>query len=314
MAEGGERIERATWRALGTSVDVLVVDAPVRPAREAVEALLEDVDATCSTFRTDSELAELNRRAGEPVELSPLLADALAAALRGAVLTDGLCDPTVGRALHRLGYDGDFATALAASAPILLRLERVPGWRTVRLDLEHRTVRVPRGVALDLGATGKAFAADLAARAALEAMGGGGVLVNLGGDLAIGGSPPREGWRVLAAEDSSVPPDAGGEVVALWGGALATSSTIVRRWRRASIVVHHLIDPRTGLPAVSPWRTVSVIAGSCLDANAASTAALVLGTEGPAWLERVGLAGRFVGSDGSAVRVGTWPQPVASAA
>jgi thiamine biosynthesis lipoprotein len=80
------------------------------------------------------------------------------------------------------------------------------------------------------------------------------------------------------------------------------------------VVVHHLIDPRTGLPARSPWRTVSVAAATCVDANAAATAALIRGENGPAWLERIGLAGRLVADDGRVVRVGGWPMPTKAVA
>ncbi|HEX2625691.1 MAG TPA: FAD:protein FMN transferase, partial [Candidatus Limnocylindrales bacterium] len=176
-----------------------------------------------------------------------------------------------------------------------------------------RTIRVPAGVELDLGSTGKALAADLAAKAAVEAMGRGGVLVSLGGDLAIAGDVPEGGWPILAADDSSTAPRRSGEIIAIRGGAMATSSTTVRTWRRASVVVHHLIDPRTGIPARSPWRTVSVTAATCVDANAAATAALIRGDDGPAWLDGLGLAARFVSIAGAVVRVGGWPAPEAAA-
>jgi thiamine biosynthesis lipoprotein len=308
-------IRVATWRALGTNANLLVTGDLDR-AREAVEVLLAEVDRTYSRFRPDSELMEVNRRAGETVAISALLARAVGAAIRAAQLTDGLCDPTIGEALLRIGYDDDFSVIAASGNPIELRLERVPGWRTLRFDSAVRTLLAPRGVSIDLGSTGKALAADLAAEAAVEAMGGGGALVSLGGDLAIAGAVPPDGWQVRIAEDSTLPPDAAlpgqaTEVVTLRTGALATSSTMVRRWRRGRVTVHHLIDPRTGLPARSPWRTVSVAAATCVDANAAATASLIRGEDGPAWLDRLGIAARFVRTSGRVVRAGDWPEPAA---
>jgi thiamine biosynthesis lipoprotein len=313
-------IQSTTWPALGTNADLLVTGDLDR-ARAAVEAVLGEVDATYSRFRADSELMELNRRSGETVALSPLLARAIGAAIRAAQLTDGLCDPTIGQALLRIGYDDDFSVAAASGAPIELRVERAPGWRTLRFDANAQTIRAPEGVSIDLGSTGKALAADLAAEAAVAAMdggrgAGGGALVSLGGDLAIAGAVPVDGWHVRIAEDSTLPPDAmvpgqPAEVVTIRAGALATSSTTVRQWRRGSVTVHHLIDPRTGLPARSPWRTVSVAAATCVDANAAATAALIRGDDGPAWLERLGLASRFVRASGSVVRVAHWPAAAA---
>jgi thiamine biosynthesis lipoprotein len=314
-------IRNVSWRALGTHADLLVTGDLDR-ARTAVEAVLADVDGTYSRFRTDSELTAVNRHAGETVVVSPLLARAIGAAIRAAEVTDGLCDPTVGQALLRIGYDADFALIAASSAPIELRLERAPGWRTLRFDAEARTLMTPRGVSIDLGSTGKALAADLAAEAAVTAMhrdgagGNEGALVSLGGDLAVAGAVPDDGWQVRIAEDSTLAPDAiipgePAEVVTIRGGAIATSSTTVRQWRRGRIDVHHLIDPRTGLPARSPWRTVSVAAASCVDANAAATAALIRGDDAPAWLDGLGLAARFVDTDGRIVRVAGWPEPAA---
>jgi thiamine biosynthesis lipoprotein len=130
-------------------------------ARAAVEAELAAIDAACSRFRADSELTRINRAAGRPTHVSPLLAEALAAALRAARLTGGAVDPTVGRAVIAAGYDRDFAVLRPSAQPGAVR---VPGWRVVRLDPD-RTIRMPAGVTLDLGATAKALAADRAARA-----------------------------------------------------------------------------------------------------------------------------------------------------
>lgn len=310
VAAAGDRsseVASTSWRALGTRVDLLTVRGDLERARRAVEEVLVAVDATYSRFRPDSELVAVNARAGTTLTLSPLLATALATAIRAARLTDGLCDPTVGTALHRIGYDDDFARIVERGEPVVLRLERIPGWRTLRFDEAARTLWAPSGVELDLGSTGKALAADLAVAAAIDAMGEGGALVSLGGDLAVAGEVPDGGWRVLAADDSATSSQADGEVIAVRSGGVATSSTRVRRWQRGSVALHHLIDPRTGLPAVTPWRTVSVAAASCVDANAAATAGTILGEPAPAWIEGLGLPARFVRDDGSIVRVAGWP-------
>lgn len=304
----------ASWRALGTNADLLVTGGDLDGARTAVEATLGEIDATYSRFRSDSELMEVNRRAGETVALSPLLARAIEAAIRAAQLTDGLCDPTIGESLLRIGYDDDFSVIAAGSGPIEVKLERAPGWQTLQFDAGARTIRAPRGVIIDLGSTGKALASDLAAEAAVAAMGRGGALVSLGGDIAIAGRVPTDGWHIRIAEDSSLPPNAivagdPAEVVQIREGAIATSSTMVRRWTRGRVTVHHLIDPRTGVPARSPWRTVSVAAATCTDANAAATAALIRGEDAPEWLASLGLAARFVRNSGHIERVGGWPAP-----
>ena len=297
-----------SWRALGTSVHVLVSDeAWAREACEAVETVLDEVDRTYSRFRPDSELSRVNAAAGTRRAVSPLFLMALEAALRTAEMTGGAVDPTIGRAIRLAGYDADFDRIATRAGPIELRAEPIAGWRAVSLDRSDRSIRVPAGVELDLGSSGKALAADLGAAAALRAMGSGGVLVSLGGDIATAGVPPPGGWRVLVSEDSDTRPDSDGEVVAIQGGALATSSTTVRRWSRGGVELHHLIDPATGLPARGPWRTATAVAATCVDANAVATAAIILGAAASAWIARVQIPVRLVTIDGRVRRVGAWP-------
>jgi thiamine biosynthesis lipoprotein len=238
--------------------------------------------------------------------VSELLVELVATSLRVARATDGAVDPTVGSAMRTLGYDDDFARVAGGAGPIRLRPRAIPGWRRVELDSTACELRLPAGVELDLGATAKAFAADRAARAAAGAAGCG-VLVSLGGDLAISGPAPEGGWPVLVADDHEAPPDAPGQTVFLTAGALATSSTTVRRWRRGDRVLHHILDPTTGLPAHERWRTVSVGAATCVDANGAATAAIVWGDRALPWLTSQGLPARLVGPDGAVVTVAGWP-------
>ena len=167
-------------------------------------------------------------------------------------------------------------------------------------------MRVPPGVELDLGATAKALAADRAAQAIAEETGTG-TLVSLGGDLAVSGEPPPGGWCVRIADDHRTAPDSNGPRVLVTTGGLATSSTAVRSWQTDRGPAHHLLDPASGLPADGPWRTVSVAANSCVEANVASTAAIILGHDAPAWLARRGLPARLAGRDGSVSYVADWP-------
>lgn len=295
-------------RALGTLMRV-VVTRPERLviAKAAADKVIGAMDEAASRFRDESELSRLNRQTGKAVQVSALLAQALAAGLRGARLTDGAVDPTVGSAVRLAGYDRDFDSISADGSPIQLSLSRVPGWQAVDFDEATRTVRVPQGVEIDLGATAKALAADLAAAAASMAIGAGGVLVSLGGDIAVAGEPPLEGWAVQTSEDSNSRIDEDEETITIQSGGIATSSTIVRRWTRGGVELHHIIDPATGLPAVGPWRTVSVVAGNCVDANIASTAAIVMGDSAITWLAANRLPARLVDRDGNVRRVSGWP-------
>ena len=310
-APTGASAAGAAWEALGTGI-VLRVTAPasLAAARAAVEGELAAIDLACSRFRADSELTRLNAAAGRRTRVSPLLAEAIELALRGAVLTGGDVDPTVGRALELAGYDRDWQLleppgSEPAPAPVL-RARVLPGWRAVALDRERGTVSIPAGVHLDLGASAKAWAADRAADAAASA-GGCGALVAVGGDIAIAGPGPAAGWQVRVTDDHRSDASAPGQSIRVASGGVATSSTAVRRWRHEGATMHHIIDPRTGAPVRGPWRTVSVAAASCADANIAATAALVRGEDAPAWLASRLLPARLAGWRGELVTVAGWP-------
>ena len=300
----------AGWTALGCWVHLVVTDrAALDAARSMLAADLADLDAACSRFRADSELVALDRAQGRPVRLSPLLANAVAVALRAAELTDGDVDPTVGEAIVAAGYDRDFSLVPPDGPALKLVVKAVPGWRQVRLDPASRTLAMPAGVRLDLGATAKAWAADRAA-ARIAAELGGGVLVGLGGDIAVAGQAPPGGWRIRVQDVTGRPEEVPGgpsTVVAITSGGLATSSTTARRWRRGGSVLHHILDPRTGLPPAPVWRTISVTAATCADANAASTAAIIRGAQAPGWLAATGLPARLVDVSGRVATVAGWP-------
>ena len=295
----------ATFDAIGVLNQVTVdepgaLDEALRIATREVAAL----DRACSRFRDDSELSRLNRGGGGTFAASRLLFDALEAAVRAASATGGLVDPTVGASLSALGWDRDFAqVVIRPHAQERFGLVPAAGWRSIHLDAAGRRVRIPVGVELDLGATAKAFAADRIATQ-IAAATGARVLVTLGGDLAVRGAPPG-GWSVLVTDDHRR--GTSGQLVAIADGGLATSSTSVRRWRYGTHEVHHIVDPMTGAPAAECWRTVSVAAATCLDANTASTAAVLRGPDAPAWLEARNLPARLVAADGAVVSVAGWP-------
>jgi thiamine biosynthesis lipoprotein ApbE len=327
MLTGAREPASASWGALGTSVVLKLTDpGALAHARRIVEQHLQEIDRACSRFRADSELARLNARAGASVRVGPLLLQAVEVALRAARLTDGDVDPALGEALVIAGYDRDYALlehpaperedgapkrgaqkapAGGRSAPRVLA-RRTAGWHTIAIDHERSTIRTGRGVRLDLGATAKALAADRAAHSAHEATGAG-VLVSLGGDIALAGPGPPCGWRVFVTDDHRSDLDAEGQTISISSGGLATSSTTTRRWIHDGQRMHHIIDPATNAPVESTWRTVSVAASTCVDANIASTAALVRGGSCVVWLAKSGLPARLVAQDGRVLRVSGWP-------
>jgi thiamine biosynthesis lipoprotein len=300
-------VRRASWQSIGTKVDLLVVGGDVRAAKQAVAEQLQAADAAFSRFRSDSELRRI-QASHVRTRVSPLLAAAIEAALRGARLTDGLVDPTVGRVMRLTGYDRDFPLLASGDdmAPVFVA-EPVAGWRAISWDTQTSELRIPEDVELDFGSTGKALIADLGAPLALKASEARGILLSIGGDLATAGEPPAGGWRIAMSENSLTAPDSVDDIAVIQGGALATSSTTVRRWLGGQTVVHHIIDPRTGRPASGPWRTASVVAASCVDANICATAAIVSGSDAIGWLDRQRVSARLVARDGQVQTTGGWP-------
>ncbi len=306
------------WPAIGCDVRVVTDAEALEAACRIVAAEVDALDRAASRFRDDSDLARVNAGSGRPVRVGALLLDALRVALDAARRTDGDVDPTLGGALVDLGYDRTFTRVPASGPAITVSARRTASWRQVDVDHAAGTVTVPDGVRLDLGATAKAFGADRAAAAVHDVLGVG-VLVSLGGDIAVAGEPPvlpEPGGRLVAGwpvrvQDRPGPldavPDGPTSVVLLAGGGLATSSVTARRWARGGQEIHHVLDPRTSMPAVTPWRTVSVAAPSCVDANVATTAAIVRGGGAVEWLTSLGVPARLVGLDGRVRVLGAWP-------
>ncbi len=291
------------WTRWTTGMHLLVTDATVLPrARAIVDAELDAIEDAASRFRPDSEICALASAEGAKTPVSRVLADLIEAALTAARLTAGDVDPTVGRAMVALGYDRDI-DQLDPATPRLASVTFGADWSMI--DFDGRSVRLPAGVLLDLGATAKAVAADRCAHRVFAETGSG-VLVNLGGDLTTAGPAPDGGWHVLVQDTDEDPPC----TVALGSGTgLATSSTRRRQWRHNGELVHHIVDPRTGRSAEPVWRNVSVAAADCLTANAISTAAIIRGHRAPNWIAQLGIPARFVDRDGAVRTVGGWPQP-----
>jgi thiamine biosynthesis lipoprotein len=299
---------RVRFGAMGTTVSVLLPERQADAGSAAVRDLFVRWEGALSRFLPESELASLNRHAGEPVAVSPLLYEVIVTALKAAQATDGLYDPTLLRQLMVLGYDRSFAT-LPPQVPAAAELPGPGGgWRRIAIDHSHRRVTLPAGVGLDLGGIAKGMAVD-AAVSCLRTLGADAALVNAGGDLAVHGClPGGTAWPVMV-EGRAAP-----QVVFLQRGALASSGIARRHWQQGQQGRHHLLDPRTGLPAQSDLSAVTVVAARCVQAEVVATAAFVLGPEeGARFLQERGLAGWLAREDRLGQAVGAWPAPVEDA-
>jgi thiamine biosynthesis lipoprotein len=306
-ASGRPTLTARSFHAIGTTATVVVQDERAADAAARILAAeLDALDRACSRFREDSELQVVHARAGTPVEVGELLFEALRVAVDAAERTGGAVDPTVGNAIAALGYDADLDEVLARPPAPPAALGRVAGYAHVQLNAADRTVRIPRGVRLDLGSTAKALAADRAAARIAQDLGDG-ALVSLGGDVAVFGTAPPGGWSVGIARESATPADEVDQVVAITHGGLASSATSVRTWKAGDRDVHHILDPRTGDAAAPYWVLVSATGASCVDANLVTTAAIVWGPEALDRLAGFEQSVRLVRADGEVFSVNGWP-------
>lgn len=285
----------ARWRAWSTDVELTITVPPLLDeAVRLCRAVMASVDGACSRYRTDSELSRFTRSGVARTHVSHELGDLLRDALVAAELTDGLVDPTLGYRLAQL--DGPMLT-------VPVSVSRRLGWTDVAL--EDGVLTAPPGTAFDLGAIGKASAADRAVRTIGGELGPEvGVLVGIGGDLASSIEQPEGGWQVLVQDSPGDPAD---RVALTAGAALATSSTQHRRYRDGGRLVAHILDPRSLDPVQSPWRTVTCAAVTCVEANAYATAAVILGHEALPWLAARRVPARLVDQQYRVTTTEGWP-------
>jgi len=286
---------------------------PDRLLDDAVR-FVDHLEATWSRFRVDSELTRINRHAGVAVPVSPATLDLVALAVAAWERTGGRFDPTVGDAVIAAGYDRSFDDVGLDGPPATTGPTRVPGCAGIVVDHAGGTVTVPAGVRLDLGGIGKGRAADLTATRLVES-GALGALVDLGGDVrTIGVAPAADQW-VITVEDPDSPDAAllglsiagaphGGASSSVGGGAVATSTTLRRRWQGPDGPAHHLIDPATARPSTSGVVLATVVAADAAWAEIFAKAALLAGAhDGAALIAGAGLAGLLVTDDRHGQRV-----------
>ncbi len=302
---GHESVVRASFQALGTDVSVAVI----RPADLAeslghVQAVMDRVDRSLSRFRRDSELCVLETRTGAPCAVSPLFWEACMLAGSAFEATHGWFDVTVRDAVEAAGYDRSIELIERDGPGPDRDVALGSRWSSIQFDSAAHTILLPPGVGLDFGGIGKGLAVDLAIRTMPKSVAG--VCVNAGGDIAVTGRPPDGGWAIGIAADTVADEHA---QVALHAGALATSGLGRRQWARNGQLLHHLINPHSRRPGVSSWRSVTVAAATCTAAEVAAKVAWLMGDEGPAWIEQLGLTGCFLGMDGSVQYLQGWPAP-----
>lgn len=296
------------WSCLVRVTLATGTDGDLVAANRVVQGLMDDVARAASRFRDDSDLSRVNAAAGTLVPVAPLTVELVDVALDAARRTHGAVDPTVGAHLLDAGYVEDIEVVRAGRQTAAALPSARASWSSVTVDRELGRVGVPAGLRLDLGATAKAWTADEAARRVLARLGHA-CLVEIGGDLAVAGTPPQP-WRVDVSEVAGGP----AYRIDLTYGGLATSSVLARSWSSGRGAEHHVIDPRTSLPTTGPVRTATVWAASAVAANTLSTASLVWGESAAPMLREAGADARLVDRSGRVTAVGAWPRDERSVA
>jgi FAD:protein FMN transferase len=258
------------FHAMGSDAHVIVVDGAPGLA-EYARTRIDGLESRWSRFRRDSEVSELNRRAGEAVRVSADTRLLVRRALDAWKLTGGLFDPTVLGDVLRAGYDRSFDArtpfACAGSSDLSLG--------AADIELDDDTVRLPAGTGFDPGGLGKGLAADLLVHE-LHDRGAAGACVNLGGDLRVAGTGPNGGdWTIALNHPATAAPLGR---VGVRDGGVATSTTLCRRWHVEGQLRHHIIDPTTGRPGTSDITFAAVVAGSTWAAEALAKAIVLRGT------------------------------------
>lgn len=278
-------MKRLEFHAMGSRM-LAILDSSSPAAGSVLQNVpgwFEQWEQALSRFRLDSELSLLNRSEGQPVSVSDTLWDVFHAARQAEQDTDGLVRPTVLDALLQAGYDRSFDRLPPFRQPETAGVLELPTrTTTIAWDETTRTICLPEGVHLDFGGVAKGWAAE---KAAGHLKHYGPALVDAGGDIAI--SAPRPGgqpWPIGIRDPFQ--PENHFETLLIKYGGVATSGIDYHRWQQGGQWNHHIIDPRSGLPADTDLLTVTVVAQDAIRAEAAAKAVLILGSAaGMDWLE-----------------------------
>jgi thiamine biosynthesis lipoprotein len=286
-------IESRGMSAMGGRVTLTVVGGPSGLLDELASEV-DRLEVLWSRFLPHSELSRLNSADGAPMAVDPATIELIRAMQAGYIETGGAFDPTMLPALVAEGY----AVSFQHPGRVTTLAEGVrTGGDLASIEVDGTTVRLPRGMTLDSGGIGKGLAADLLAARALES-GASGAMIEIGGDLVALGEGPLDGTWSVGVEH---PDDAAQhvEIIRISSGAVATSGTRRRSWTADGETRHHLLDPRTLLPARTGLASATVVAGTGARAEVLTKVAFVPPEQGfLEWLPSRNAAGLIITTEG----------------
>ncbi len=269
-------IRERQFAAMGTAVHVVVIGGAPELVDAAVDRI-HQLESRWSRFQPDSEISRLNAANGQPVWVSADTLQLIEKSIQAWRFTRGRFDPTVYYQLCESGYDRSFID-MPHETSGTLNPKPAPGCAQIFVDSQSSIVRLPVGVGFDPGGIGKGLGADFIVEELLDD-GARGVMINLGGDVRVGGVPPTaEGWRLGIAHPTQS--DAFCVVLSLDGGGVVTSTRSMRKWIHNGAERHHLIDPVTGESPVTDLESVTIVAAEGWIAEAVAKAAFLAGPAG----------------------------------
>ena len=280
-------VHRINFRAMGTDMLVCLDNGLEQPPTilEEVTDWFEEWEQILSRFRLNSELSRLNRAGSQPMAVSETFWQVFQSALSAERFTEGLVTPTVARAVREVGYDRDFKLLMGQTlVPVAFEPEPVSPLDDLTWDESTRCMYLPEGVQLDFGGVAKGWAADQVVQRLRNF---GSVLMNCGGDISMSG-PLLDGnpWEIGVHKPFDRSSGYIGMMYFNGECGVATSSTDRRRWMQGGQLRHHIIDPRSGLPAATDVISATVVAPSALEAETAAKSVLIRGSvDGLAWIE-----------------------------
>jgi thiamine biosynthesis lipoprotein len=300
-------LTQEVFACMGNTADVTVIGDP--SLLGVVRVRLEQLEQRWSRFISSSDVCALNRSKGIAISVHPDTITLVRYLVDAQRLTNRFFDPTLLPSLVQLGYARSIT-----NASLVTQLDGSLRWGepliATSIDVENSTITLPTGLTLDPGGLGKGLAADIVA-SELRALGAEGVCISIGGDIRCAGIGPIDGaWSIPVAS-----PFVASEVLAtatLFDGAIATSSLDAKTWSVGNKEMHHVLNPKTGLPlqrSVQQVIQTTVIGAEAVWAEVFATVVLVAGVvEGFTQVEAAGLAALAVFADGRCVMSSHWKE------
>lgn len=262
-----------SFYAMDTAMNISAYGLHAQDAVNESISYINELEAAISRTRAESDIAKLNDAQGEPVELSEQAADILSEALRLAQQTDGYFDPTIAPLSDLWGIGTEHA-AVPAQTDIDKILPYI-GYKTVQL--KGNTALLAANIGIDLGGIGKGYAADQVA-AILKQKGIKQALVSLGGNVyVIGEKEKGTPWSVGITDPDDESTYFG--ILSVSDTSVVTSGDYERYFEQNGKRYCHIFDPKTGYPAETDLRSVTVVSQKSVEADAYTTALFVMGFE-----------------------------------